>query len=108
MKLHQTLYRGLVRNNDLRVPMIDTRSTIEWIALSKFQYVAGIEEPMEPILTRPLMSDSKPLYILSMCWIVQFQVRVCFNELFPCINMDKLGFIHLHKVYRKCLINLFD
>ena len=52
------LERGLVRNNDLRVPVLDTESTLERVPLSKSQNFAGSAELMEPILTRPLIGKT--------------------------------------------------
>ena len=51
------LYRsGLVRNNDLRVPVLNTGSILERVPLSKSQNFAGSAEPVEPVLTRPLLT----------------------------------------------------
>ena len=47
-------YRGLVENNDLLVPVLNTRSTTEQVSLSKSKKFAGSAEPVQPVLTRPL------------------------------------------------------
>ena len=46
--------RGLFRNNDLRVPVLNTESTLERVSLSKSQKFAGSAEPVETVLARPL------------------------------------------------------
>ena len=46
------LCRGLVRNCDLRVPVLH-RGSLERVPLSNSQNFAGFAEPVEPILTRP-------------------------------------------------------
>ena len=50
----EILNRGLFRNYDLRVPLLNTEFTLERVPLSKSQNFAGSAEPMEPVLKRPL------------------------------------------------------
>ena len=41
------LTRGLVRNSNLQVPLLNTGSILEQVPLSKFQNFAGSAEPTE-------------------------------------------------------------
>ena len=49
------LSRGLVRNNDLQVPLLNTELTKQRVPLSKSQNFVGSAEPMEPVLTSRLL-----------------------------------------------------
>ena len=51
-----TVFRGRDRNFNLRVPLINTGSTVEWLPTNRSQNFAGSAEPVEPVLTRPLLS----------------------------------------------------
>ena len=48
------LYRGRVRNFNLRVPLLNRWFTLERVPLNESQNFAGSAEPVEPVLTRPL------------------------------------------------------
>ena len=50
------LNTGLVRNSDLRVLVLDRRSTLEKVPLSKSRNFAFSMEPVEPVLKRPLIN----------------------------------------------------
>ena len=50
-----TILRGLFRNFDLRVLLLNTELTLERVPLSKSQKFTGSAEPVEPVLKRPLI-----------------------------------------------------
>ena len=49
-----TRFRGLVRNNNLRIPLLNRGSTLKRVPLSKFQNFAGSVESAELVVKRPL------------------------------------------------------
>ena len=49
--------RGLVRNNDLQVPVLKSGSNLERVQLSKSQNFADSAEPVELVLTTPLARE---------------------------------------------------
>ena len=52
--ISQSNVRGLVRKHNLQVPILNTGSNLEQVPLGNSQKIAESEEPLEPILTRPL------------------------------------------------------
>ena len=51
-----TRFRGLLRNIDLRVPVLKRRPTLDQVPISKSQKFAGSAELVEPSPTRPFNS----------------------------------------------------
>ena len=53
--IYHNLTRGRVRNFNLRVPLLNRWFTLERVPLNESQNFTGSAEPMEPVLTRPLL-----------------------------------------------------
>ena len=71
------MYRGRVRNFDLRVPLLNTGSVLVQFSLNRSRNFAGSAEPMEPVLTRPLVGKVKHLCILDMIFLLVAKILAC-------------------------------